>query len=115
MRRKSSAGWLRGVCLRRRERPVVVERNESDLEALAGHREGRANIASIEYGDGVFITGEGDDRVFAAVQRHAVQLRHHFVLIASRGRLEAIRMRADGETLKVVGGTVHANDHVDRL
>src|SRR4051794_142948 len=94
---------------------MVIERDQAHFETNPGDGEGRAQIAAVEYGDRVFVTGEGDDRVFAAIERDAVQLCNDLVLVLSGRRLDSIRMRADSETLQVVRGTVHADDDVNRL
>src|SRR5205085_4117197 len=72
-------------------------------------------IPTVENRDRILIADERDNQVFAARERHALQVDREVILCAAVQRLDAVRMRSDGETLQIVGGAMHPDDDVDRL
>ena len=61
---------------------------------MAGSSE--ANSAAVENREGILITDEGDDRVFAAIQRDMFQLHGEFVFVTTSKRLESVGVRCEG-------------------
>src|SRR5258708_16213336 len=95
--------------------PAVIHREETDFETLTGNGEGRAEIPAVEDGHRVLITNEGDDRVIATKQRHVLEA-HDEVILGLTGKWgDAVGVRPHREGLKIIGGTLHARDDMNRL
>src|SRR2546428_5406732 len=93
----------------------MIDGEEPDLVTIAGDRERRPDVPAVEHGKGVLIADEGDDGIRPAIQRHAFQLHGELVIVSPAQRWQAIGVRTDGETLKIIRRSMNTDDHVHRL